>query len=188
MGKTFRYTYKSKTYEWKDYIVIRRDKVWQGESTVAAACFWNIDVNKQKAIVYGLGMMIVETIKEFPRDFDTLKAAVFEAVKESGFLKGGLKSTRRKWETADKFWSHTRFDRALKRLREDLYYLADHEKAASGVSNETRYIEPEIPDVPDTDSDTEVDEEDNGGLGTPAKLLILGVTAVVLILIFKKKK
>lgn len=185
MGKKFRYTFKSKTYQWTDENVIIRDRVWQGDTYVAAACFWNIDVNKQKSIVYGLGMRIVENIKDFPRDFDTLKEAVFSSVKESGFLEGGLKSTRRKWDTCEKFFSHTRFTRALNRLRVDLYALADHEKAASAVSNETRYIEPKTPDVPDTVS---TGEQDQDGLGNAGKIFLLGVAAAILIVLFKKKR
>ena len=185
--KTFRYTWHGKKYEWTDETVISRDHVWQGDKYVAASCFWNIDVNKQKAIVYGLGMRILEGIKDFPRDFDWIKKGIFASIQESGFLSGGIKSTRRNWETFDKFWSHTRFDRALSRLRVDLYALADKEKAASAVSNENRYIPPSTPDVPDTDP-AQKDEEEDEGLGTAQKLLIVGGAAAILMLIFKRKK
>lgn len=188
-NKTFRYTYRSTTYTWKDYIVIRRDKVWAGDTTIAAKCFWNIDVNKQKAIVYGLGMSILETIKVFPRDFETLKEAIFDCIKESGFLSKGIKSTRKKWDTCKKFYDHTRFNRALRRLQTDCYALADKEKASAGVSNENKYIPPSTPDVPDTDSAAQQNgtaQETN--LNTAKKMLIILIAASSLMLLFKKKK
>lgn len=188
--KTFRYTWHGKKYEWLSSVVLSRNPGINPQDptyAVFASCFWNIDVTKQKLIVYGLGMRILEGIKDFPRDFDWIKKGIFASIKESGFLSGGIKSTRRNWDTFDKFWSHTRFNQALSRLRVDLYALADKEKAASAVSNENRYIEPSVPDVPDTDPAQE-EEEKNEGLGTAKKLLIVGGAAVILMLIFKRKR